>query len=239
MAHIGKPRGAAISDTPNFDADPIESAVEPSAAAIGLALGAAKNDPNIAADAREFLRKQSRYLDLQMEDLHEQRDLTLSHLRWRRFNDWIRAAWQSALAILVVFAVVALFIAMWDAHEARGLVVRSLKTPPEFTAKGLDGALLAQRLLDKLNGLVAESEPIAFRSADSIRGDWGDQSKVEIPQTGVSVEELSRALRDWLGHETHVSGEIWPTAAGISLTARRCKHRSDGDRRAGRSRQAA
>jgi tetratricopeptide (TPR) repeat protein len=216
----GQAEGAAMSDTPDFDADPIESAVEPSAAAIGLALGAAQGDPNIANDAREFLRKQSRYLDLQMEDLHEQRDLTLSHLRWRRFNDWIRAAWQSALAVLAVFAVLTLFVAMRNAHEARGLVVRSLKTPPDFAAKGLDGSVLAQRLLDKLNGLVAESEPIAFRSADGIRGDWGDESKVEIPETGVSVEELSRALRNWLGRETHVSGEIWPTATGIAVTVR-------------------
>jgi tetratricopeptide (TPR) repeat protein len=209
-----------MSDTPDFDADPIESAVEPSAAAIGLALGAAQGDPNIATDAREFLRKQSRYLDLQMEDLHEQRDLTLSHLRWRRFNDWIRAAWQGALAILTVFAVLALFVTIWNAHEARGLVVLSLKTPPDFATMGLDGTVLAQRLLDKLNGLVAESEPIAFRSADSINGDWGDESKVEIPETGVSVEELSRALRNWLGHETHISGEIWRTATGISVTVR-------------------
>jgi hypothetical protein len=65
-----------MSDTPDFDADPSESTVEPSAAAIGLALGAAENHLGIAADAREFLQKQSRCLDLQMEDLHEQRDLT-------------------------------------------------------------------------------------------------------------------------------------------------------------------
>jgi tetratricopeptide (TPR) repeat protein len=209
-----------MSDTPDFDADPGESAVEPSTAAIGLALNEAGRDPGISADAREFLRKQARYLELQMEDLHEQRDLTLSHLRWRRLNDWIRAAWQGALAILAVFAVLALFIAMWNAYEAKGLVVRSLKTPPDFASKGLDGTVLAQRLLDKLNGLVVESEPIAFRSADGIRGDWGDESKVEIPQTGISVEELFRALRDWLGHETHVSGEIWQTANGIAVTVR-------------------
>ena len=209
-----------MSGTPDFDADPSESAVEPSAAAIALAVSATEKNADIAAEAREFLRKQSRYLDLQMEDLHEQRDLTLSHLRWRRFNDQMRAAWQAALAIVLVSAVVVLGIAMWSAHGANGLVVRSLKTPPDFAARGLDGSVLAQRLLDKLNGLVAESEPIAFRSADSIRGDWGDVSKVEIPQTGVSVEELSRALRDWLGHETHVSGEVWPTATGIAVTVR-------------------
>ncbi len=184
-------------------------------AALALSLSGASREK---ADA--FLEKQSHYLELQMEDLHEQRDLTLSHLRWRRFNDWIRAAWQGALAILAVFAVLALFVALWNAHDARGLVVRSLKTPPDFATKGLDGTVLAQRLLDKLNRLVAESDPIAFRSADAIRGDWGDDSKVEIPETGVSIAELSRSLRGWLGNETHISGEIWRTANGIAVTAR-------------------
>lgn len=203
-----------------FDIGADDPVVEPAAAAIGLALGVAGTDPSIAADASEFLRKQSRYLELQMEDLHEQRDLTLSHLKWRRFNDWMRAAWQASLAIAAVSAVLIVAIAMWSAHEAGGLVVQAFKTPPEFAAKGLDGALLAQRLLDKLNGLVVESEPVAFHSADSIRGDWGDDSKVEIPETGVSVGEFSRSLRGWLGHETHVSGEVWPTANGIALTVR-------------------
>ncbi|HEY1837022.1 MAG TPA: hypothetical protein VGG36_05145 [Rhizomicrobium sp.] len=206
----------------DFDlgANSAETDVEPAAAAIGIALSEANNEPSIAADARDFLRKQSRYLELQMEDLHEQRDLTLSHLRWRRFNDWIRAAWESALAVVGIFAIVVLASAVWSAFHAKGLVVRPFKTPPDFATKGLDGTVLAQRLLDKLNGLVVESEPVAFHSADAIRGDWGDDSKVEIPQTGVSVDEMSRSLRAWLGSETHVSGEIWPTRDGIAVTVR-------------------
>ncbi len=204
---------------PGFEADDTGIA-PPSAVGIGVALGAADKNTPLAAEAREFLRKHSRYLDLQMEDLHEQRDLTLSHLQWRRFNDWMRGAWQASLALLALCAVAALAIALWDAHEAGGLVVQALKTPPDFAAKGLDGGVLAQRLLDKLNGLVVESEPVAFRSASSIRGDWGDESKVEIPQTGVSVGEFTRSLRNWLGHETHVTGEIWPLADGIAVTVR-------------------
>ena len=47
-----------------------------------------------------------------------------------------------------------------------------------------------------------------------------DDIKVEIPETGVSIGEAYRFLRSWLGHETHISGEVNRTATGIALAAR-------------------
>src|SRR5204863_7404773 len=136
------------------------------------------------------------------------------------FSDQLRGAWQ-ALAFLIGAVVSGLIaVLVCDAHEATGLVVQPLSAPPEFAARGLDGTVLAQRLLDKLNGLVQQSEQFSVRSADSIGGNWGDDSKVEIPQTGVSVSEFSRALRGWIGNETRVSGEVWRLPKGIAIAVR-------------------
>ena len=44
---------------------------------------------------------------------------------------------------------------VWQAREATGLVAEPFQTPPDFVAKGLDGSVLSQRLLDRLNGLSA------------------------------------------------------------------------------------
>src|SRR6202034_2960714 len=41
-----------------------------------------------------------------------------------------------------------------------------------------------------------------------------------IPDTGISIDDLSRLLRGWLGHETHVSGEIYRDGDDIVLTVR-------------------
>jgi tetratricopeptide (TPR) repeat protein len=43
---------------------------------------------------------------------------------------------------------------------------------------------------------------------------------VEIPDTGISIGELNRYLRRWLGKETHITGEIYHEPTGIAVTAR-------------------
>lgn len=185
--------------------------------ATAMALGARGTlDPHAIA----YLKEQTRLAQLQSQNLIEQNAFEVSHLKWRRFNDQLRGAWQS-LAMLIGTAVFLLIAALiWDAHEASGLVVQPLSAPPDFAARGLDGTVLAQRLLDKLNGLVQQSEQYSVRTADSIGGNWGDDSKVEIPQTGVSVSEFSRALRGWIGNETRVSGEVWRLPKGIAIAVR-------------------
>ncbi len=51
--------------------------------------------------------------------------------------------------------------------------------------------------------------------------DWGQQGiKLDIPETGVSLTELDDFLREKLGQESHITGEIVRTASGVSLTAR-------------------
>ena len=40
------------------------------------------------------------------------------------------------------------------------------------------------------------------------------------PETGISIGELQRFLKSWLGHDTHITGEVWRTQNGIAVTAR-------------------
>ncbi|HEY1708044.1 MAG TPA: tetratricopeptide repeat protein [Rhizomicrobium sp.] len=199
------------------DFEPVSGAPSLGSPVPGLALGARDAlDPHAA----KYLIEQTRLVQLQSQNMIEQNAFEVSHLKWRRYNDRLRGAWQT-LAILfgaIVFALIAALL--WDAHQATGLVVQPLSAPPDFAARGLDGTVLAQRLLDKLNGLVQQSAQYSVRTADSIGGNWGDDSKVEIPQTGVSVGELSRAVRGWLGNETRVSGEIWRSQKGIAISVR-------------------
>jgi len=159
-------------------------------------------------------------LDLQIEDAREQHDLHVSHLRFRRIGDYAKAAMEATVALFIALVVAGLIALVWQAHDARGLVAEPLKTPPDFAARGLDGTVLSQQLLDRLNAMVDEANVYTLRKPNSIEGSWGSNVKVQIPDTGISIDELSRLLRGWLGHETHVSGEIYRTAEGIALTVR-------------------
>ena len=189
--------------------------VSPAAAlAIGLRKGGKRPDPEFDA----FLRKQSRLVDIQTEHLHEQRELMLSRLRWGRFSDRMKAILQ-VLTILVGLAVAGSVAVMaWQAHEDHGVAIQAFSVPPELAQRGLTGQVLAARVLDHLSQLQADT--ITARPASTYANDWGDDIKVEIPETGVSVGELNRWLRQWLGAETSITGEVVRTADGVSVTAR-------------------
>ena len=77
------------------------------------------------------------------------------------------------------------------------------------------------------------------RPPQSYASNWGNDLKVEIPETGVSIGELHRFLRDWLGHDTHISGEVWHTASRHRRhRPRRRQERRSLHRHGSRSRRA-
>jgi tetratricopeptide (TPR) repeat protein len=157
--------------------------------------------------ARTFLDKQSRMLDIQMEHLHEQRTLILSHLRLRRLNEGFKVALQT-LAFVAGAVVLAMIGTMaFQAWRSDVLVIEPIRAPADLIARGMDGVSLSARLLDKLRALQNATD--SARAASSYTYGWGDEIKVEIPETGVSIGELQTFLRRWLGRETHISGEVF------------------------------
>ncbi len=73
-------------------------------------------------------------------------------------------------------------------------------------------------MLDRLT--VMQDATYSTRPPQSYENNWGDNAKVEIPETGISISELQRFLKNWLGHDTHITGEVWRTQTGIAVTAR-------------------
>ncbi|HEY5411611.1 MAG TPA: hypothetical protein VIJ94_12895, partial [Caulobacteraceae bacterium] len=190
-----------------------------SPAAVALALGRTlKGGKALDAEATTFLRKQSRLIDLQTEHLHEQRELQTSRLRLGRFSDWMKAVLQVMTAALGLALAAAVAAMAWQAHEDHGLTIAAFSVPPDLAGRGLTGQVVAARVLDRLSELQAET--VSARPASTYAENWGDDIKVEIPETGVSLGELNAYLRQWLGHETRITGEVVRTATGVSVTAR-------------------
>src|SRR3954468_1395757 len=160
---------------------------DPVAASLALA-GANRHK----ADA--FLDDQRRMLHLQMEEMRGEYHYKLSHLRLRRFSGWIKAAFEASLGLLALIVVAGLGFMVWSAAHADGFVIQSFAVPPDLAARGLNGEVVASKLLDQIRvaqtlfNTVAQDPAISRRSSDEI--------KVEIPETGISLGEVYRFLRE-------------------------------------------
>ncbi|MEI9932466.1 MAG: hypothetical protein WDM89_18495 [Rhizomicrobium sp.] len=92
---------------------------------------------------------------------------------------------------------IAVFVgaAIWNAAHDDGLVIEAFQVPPDMTARGLTGQTVASQLLDKLSR--SRRRRTRPRTATSYTNNWGDDIKVEIPNTGNlhwRVQALSRRL---------------------------------------------
>jgi hypothetical protein len=210
---------AERAEEPEAEApEAISSGSEGVAAAMTAALRRRKRGDRPDPDFDAFLRKQSRLIDLQTEHLHEQRELILSRLRWGRLSDRLKVLLQLFTILVGVVVAGAVGVMAWQAHEDRGVTIAAFTVPPDLAARGLTGQVMASKLLDRLSHMQTETS--TARPAKSYANDWAGDIKVEIPETGVSLGELNRALRQWLGRETHITGELVRTPAGLELTAR-------------------
>ena len=119
------------------------------------------------------------------------------------------------VGVSVALAIVAMVV---SAKRASGLVIEAFSVPPDYAGQGVTGEVVASQLLDRLATLDARTDSI--RAPNTYSSDWSGDIKVEIPQTGVSIGELNRALRASLGKETRITGELFRDGDQLVMTAR-------------------
>ena len=193
-------------------------ALPPRAAAAAIALGAAGQDPAIANDAALYLRKQVELADLQIADMRREDHLRHWSVVVRHTSDLLRLALELAVAAILVGFVAAVASAVWMAAHDDSLVIEPFSVPPQMEQSGLTGQAIAAQLQDKLAAMQRETD--SARPAKSYADNWDDGIKVLIPDTGIAVGDLYRTLARWLGHQTHITGEVYRTKSGIAVTTR-------------------
>ncbi len=166
---------------------------------VELAMEAEAHDAAPDSPARRLLLKQERLVG------------------WQIASERASFVLKLLTGLACVAAVAAVVLMAWTASRADGLVVEPFAVPPQLAERGLSGAVVAGEVLDQLNRLNSQSVAIeVVRLSDS----WSADSHVEIPQTGVSIDEVNRLLRRWLGHQTFVTGTLVLTGDGVELSAR-------------------
>lgn len=197
----------SVDGTPN--ADPV---------ALAVAMDAAKHDPELARKAGNYLDEQLALVRLQVRHFDEERRLAIAAAKRKRYADRFRNGLITFVAGLAASALIAAAVMVWNACRDHGLVVEAFSVPPDLNEQGVTGRVVAAELIDQIN--LLQSQTHTARPASSFRNNWGDDIKVEIPETGVSVGELSRTLHEQFGSATRIDGEVTHAQTGISIVAR-------------------
>ncbi|MBV8684723.1 MAG: tetratricopeptide repeat protein [Caulobacteraceae bacterium] len=208
------------------EADASEGRVSAEAFAAALAEEHAKHDPEVARAAAIFLRDQSTLLKAQTAEIDEQRALKLRHLqnqsregKLRRFGLRLRNGLQLFTAVVATVIGLGLLVMIVDAFRAQSVVVEPFDAPPALAARGLTGKVVAGGVLDALTRLQAATRSSATQRR--LANAWTGDIKIEVPETGISIGELGRMLKDRFGHDTLIEGDLVQTeTGGLALTIR-------------------
>ena len=206
------------SESPAEGLTPETSApLDPTAAA--LAAEASRNNPELAQAASAYFRKQSHLVEIQTEHLHEQRIVNLQLLKLRRLGERLRVGLQVFFVLAATAIGLGAVLMLRDAITSRRVVIEPFHAPPGLATRGIDGTVIASGLLDQLSRLQDATR--SSSAARGLTGAWSATIKLDVPDTGISVGELSRLLKERFGHDVHIDGDLVETAAGgLELTVR-------------------
>ena len=192
--------------------------VDPAASALALGSASRAKADSYLDEQMVVARAQTEVLHLQAHELKHELKLRHWSLRVRHISDVMKLSFEIAVAFIFLTIATAIGFEIWDAAHDDGLVIEAFQVPPDMASRGLSGQVVAGQLLDKLTAMQNATQ--SARPPQSYANNWGNDVKVQIPDTGISIGEFNRYLHAWLGHETHIEGEVFRTAAGVTVTAR-------------------
>ncbi len=192
--------------------------------AAAVAAIASRQDPGVARETEAFLTEQTRLLETQrrhLEDEHLSRlghlRLTLGAARRKRYADHMRNCLYTCIALLALAIVIAAIRMTVEAMDDHSLVVENFTVPSDFAARGVTSQALAEDLASRVAAIRATANRSSFTYSSDVRADQAGALKVQIPETGISIDELERFLHRWLGRQTVVNAEL-REAAGASIS---------------------
>jgi tetratricopeptide (TPR) repeat protein len=194
--------------------------------AAAIAAHQAGYGPAVARATERFLEDQSRLLRTQTHLLEDEHNIRLHQLRGlsregdiRRFGLRLRVGVQIFTVLLLTGIGAGLATMLHDAITSQSVVVESFDTPLALSNRGLSGKVVASSVLDAL--ATMQSAARSTEKEVSAVGAWSSDIRIEVPETGVSIGEISRLLHERFGHDWHINGEVVQTKTGsVVLTVR-------------------
>jgi tetratricopeptide (TPR) repeat protein len=197
--------------------------------AAAVALAGASFEPE-----SEFGRKAAAYLDLQGEltaltigrfERHDaltsqQLQLAIRAAKRKAISDHLRLGVQILFAIIPLFLVAGIAVMVYGALTSRSVVVDAFQTPTALAPTGITGQVAATGVRDELQKLQDSGRWLTGGQLDR-KSAWSSTVKTEVPESGVSLGEIDRLLREHLGRDIHIDGDLVQTlTGGLALTVR-------------------
>jgi tetratricopeptide (TPR) repeat protein len=178
------------------------------AVALSLALQKAANDPELSRTASEYLVEQRCLVQLQIKHFDEERRLAIAAAKRKRYADRVRNTLSTLVALIVLGLVVAISRMTIEAINDHSIVVEGFSVPPDLAARGASSQAVAENLVSRLAAIRSTANRNSLAQTEEIHADQASRVKIEIPQTGVSLDELEHFVHRWLGHQILVNGEV-------------------------------
>jgi tetratricopeptide (TPR) repeat protein len=178
------------------------------ALALAVALQKSPHDPELARAASDYLATQRQLAQLQIRHVDEELRLVIAAAKRKRYSDRIRNALATLVALLVLALVLAVVRLTVEAIEDHGLVVERFSVPADLAAQGMSGEAFAESLVNRVAAIRRVANENSLGVTEEVRTVQGGGVRVEIPQTGISLDELEHFAHRWLGQEVLVSGVV-------------------------------
>ncbi|HSY08378.1 MAG TPA: hypothetical protein VK820_07570 [Steroidobacteraceae bacterium] len=196
---------------------PARAGTEAFAAAV--ATNIANISPEVAAKTAAFFEEQTDLVKAQRKFVEAEHEYFEAEWGPRLLGTRLRTGFQIFIALFATVIGVGVAIMIHDAVTSRRVVVDPFDIAPNIAAQVPSGKIIAAGLLDELSRLQdATRSQIERRDLSNA---WASQVKLEVPETGISLGEISRLLRERFGDDVHIDGDVIETpTAGLALTVR-------------------
>ncbi len=211
-------------ELPDVEARETLAGADAFAAAVAARLSG--SDPEVGKKTATFLDEQAHLVKVQAKHLEEEHAARLHYLQGqasevdiRRFGLRLRVGFQLLIVLLATIIAIAVAVMIHDALTSHRVIIEPFDAPPELAAKGLTGKVVASGVLDELTRLQEATR--SGSAARGISGAWAGNIKLDVPETGISIAEISRLLTERFGHDVHIDGDLVETpTGGLALTVR-------------------
>jgi tetratricopeptide (TPR) repeat protein len=212
-----RPAGGALAEDTEIEPPQAEPTTTADVA-LATALDEARGDDSLREDVRTFFRAQTEFVREQRHHLAAQFAVDLGLKGLDRWSRRLRLLLQGMTICVGALALGAVGWMAWQAHEDHSLVIPPISAPPGFAERGLTGPALAAILQNRLT--VLQSETRNYDQGVRVTGSDADMIRLEVPESGVSLDEVQKLLRSWLSRETAVTAVITRRDQGLALTMR-------------------
>jgi tetratricopeptide (TPR) repeat protein len=189
--------------------DEPEEGLSPAEEAITEPLISLANDRNAGAEERT---RASVLIEEQITLARLQR----AHLKTQHIRDRFLVAFDLALAIGGAVVVAAILALLWDAWSAHSVVIDQFDVPASFAARGYSGKVIASEIKENLREFQHATR--SSQAKRSVSDAWSNRIQLQIPEAGISVDEVQNLLHRWLGRDEHIAGGLAEEGTQIRFT---------------------